>query len=331
MIKISFIIPVFNLHSYLHRCLRSVIGQEIEKEILLIDDASTDDSLSICNQYQKEYPFIKVFENNGKGVSSARNLGLRYAEGEYICFLDGDDFYLGNHIKDFYMICHKENLDVFRGKYCIYNEENYRFDHTNLKKNSSYYNTTISSYLFLKYSIKENDNEVVPWLGLFRRQFLFEHNIFFPEGISYEEDHLFFLKVLLTDCRIMQSNVEFYAYTNRLGSASKTPSLKNALDVINVVKQELNLIYNLSFEYLSVCEDAKKYTSASFYQLTSIYGRVNRQNRKIIKEHANDKSIKRMCIKYAANKHQKLKIIMFFYFSWIVDLVYFIKRRCNVI
>lgn len=74
---------------------------------------------------------------------------------------------------------------------------------------------------------------MVPWLGFFKREYLTKHNLLFPEGIAYEEDQLFFLEALICDqkCRIYQSDLEFYAYRKRDGSATKTPTLKQVQDV----------------------------------------------------------------------------------------------------
>ena len=90
---ISVIIPVFNVSGYLARCVESVCNQTYKDiEIILVDDGSTDNSLDICNQMQKKYSTIRVFHKENGGLSSARNMGLDNARGEYICFIDSDDW-----------------------------------------------------------------------------------------------------------------------------------------------------------------------------------------------------------------------------------------------
>lgn len=93
MIKISIIIPVYNVEKYLATCLDSVINQTYKNlEILLIDDGSTDSSGLICEQYSKKDTRIKTIHKKNGGLSDARNVGISYASGDYISFIDSDDF-----------------------------------------------------------------------------------------------------------------------------------------------------------------------------------------------------------------------------------------------
>ena len=159
--------------------------------------------------------------------------------------------------------------------------------------------------------------------------FLLKNNILFPRNISYEEDHLFFLKVLLSEeCKIYQTNVEFYAYRKRKGSATKTPTLKQIEDIIYIVNEERMLVDSLLLEkkYITF---AKKYICSSFYQLTSIYGRLPDKDKAIV-----DKislfDIEKECIKYPCDFHQKIKIILFTYARWFVKLIYDRRMKGNV-
>lgn len=114
--KLSIIIPVYNVEKYLDQCLQSIITNrvEIDYEIILIDDGSTDRSGIICDKYQKRYEQIKVFHNRNMGLSSARNYGLRKATGEWISFIDSDDI-----VSPYYLSCisklllHDKFIDVF--------------------------------------------------------------------------------------------------------------------------------------------------------------------------------------------------------------------------
>ena len=90
---ISLIIPIYNVREYIEQCLDSVIAQDYENfEILLVDDGSTDGSEAVCDSYADKDPRIKVFHTENKGLSCARNIALDAAQGEYISFLDGDDW-----------------------------------------------------------------------------------------------------------------------------------------------------------------------------------------------------------------------------------------------
>ena len=98
--KLSLIIPVYNVEKYLEECLDSVIMQIIvDMEIILIDDGSKDNSGKICDKYAEKYNFIKVVHKKNEGVSVARNTGIKMAQGNYIFFLDSDDMLAPNILK----------------------------------------------------------------------------------------------------------------------------------------------------------------------------------------------------------------------------------------
>lgn len=329
--KLSFVIPAYNVEKYLSKCLDSILKQELlekEYEIILIDDGSTDGTLDICMQYKKRYNNIKVFQEKNGGVSRARNIGLAAAEGDYVCFLDGDDFYSQKFAGKFLEMCYMYNLDILRGWYGIFDEETKEYsDHS--FPNISYANQAISGREFLVKSIQEHVVEVVPWLGFFRREYLYQNKINFPEGISYEEDHVFFLKTLLVspDCKAFQSDIDFYAYRKRAGSATKTPSLKQAKDVMAVVELEKHLVEEMELEAY-IRKAALRYISASFYQLTSIYGRLTKKDAtecaKLVPFY-----MKWQCLHYSYDRHQQIKICLFTFARCLVDLVYRLKKIKN--
>ena len=98
-LKLSVVIPVYNVEKYLSECLNSVLSQDMSGvEIILIDDGATDNSGAICNAYVKEYDCIKCIHQSNKGLSAARNAGIAEAKGEYILLLDSDDLLKDNSI-----------------------------------------------------------------------------------------------------------------------------------------------------------------------------------------------------------------------------------------
>ena len=321
---VSFILPVYNVENYLHPCLDSILNQSLtDYEILLVNDGSTDDSLSICREYEANYDFIRVLDQPNRGVSAARNYGLREARGKYICFMDADDFYKEDFAKDFYEICEREQLDIIRGFYRYYDEETQTFRDEPEKK-LSYYNQVLSGGEFLELSIREHANEVVPVGGFFRREHLLKNDIRFPEGIIFEEDQIFFLEALLkSPTRVMQTPVEFYVYRKRAGSATTTPTLKKAQDVGFIVEQELALASRVTDA--AVKKAAKCYAGSSFFQLTCIYGRVPKVQRKEIRKICDFKT-KLSCVLHAADKYQQMKIGLFTFAPWAVDLIYDLRK-----
>lgn len=111
---VSIIIPVFNSEPYLHRCLDSVIEQRFEEmvEILLVDDGSTDGSAAICDEYARNYALISVFHTGNRGASLARRWGLERARGEYVTFVDSDDFISRNYLSSLYDLEKRFNLGI---------------------------------------------------------------------------------------------------------------------------------------------------------------------------------------------------------------------------
>lgn len=327
-INISFIIPVYNVENYLKRCIDSILMQrDITKEIILINDGSKDDSLKICTEYANKYEFIKVIDKKNEGVSIARNVGIDISKGEYICFMDGDDYYCENFAKKFYDECINNDLDIIRGQYKIFDEDNNKI--LDNYKTISYMNKVLSGSDFLYLSIKNNSNEVVPWLGFFKRKYLLQNNLYFPEKIGYEEDQLFFLKALLKEKnKIMQINEYFYIYTKRMGSCTAHPKISNIEDACFITGEEIRFINSLNLKS-KIKNAAYIYASWSFFQVTTLYGKLNKNERKSIYEKI-PKSLMNHAIKYPTNKKNKNKVRLLKYFP-IIYIVIFktIRKRYN--
>lgn len=324
-ITVSFVLPVYNVEPYLPQCLESIFAQSLENyEIILVNDGSTDGSLTLCREYESKHENVRVLDQPNSGVSVTRNNGIAVARGKYICFLDADDFYIEDFAAFFYDICEKERLDIIRGLYLIYDEEGGRFQNQTPKL-LSYCYRIISGEEFLIRSMDEKANEVVPWLGFFRREFLLENNLCFPKGIAFEEDQIFFLEALIKQpCRIMQTDCMFYAYRKRGGSATTTPSLKKAEDVRTIVSMELALANTMQNRRLR--NAAKCYAGSSFFQMTCIYGRVPKKQRKIVRKLC-DFKMKLSGTMYAANRYQEIKNGLFTFVPWVLDLFYYFKLR----
>ena len=123
----SFVVPIYNMEKYLSQCLDSILINVKEMksgvEVILVNDGSTDKSLNICNAYAQKYECIQVINKDNGGISSARNVGLQKASGDYICFIDSDDYYKANFAKTFLDLCYKNDLDIIRGWYSVYDED----------------------------------------------------------------------------------------------------------------------------------------------------------------------------------------------------------------
>ena len=113
MYKISVIIPVFNSSLYLDHCLSTVVNQTLKDiEIILIDDGSTDDSLNVIKNYAKKYNNIKYTSKENEGQAIARNIGIQMSSGEFITFIDSDDYIELNMLEKLYNIAKPDNSDI---------------------------------------------------------------------------------------------------------------------------------------------------------------------------------------------------------------------------
>lgn len=111
--KVTVVVPVYNVEKYIGKCIESIIKQNYKNiEIILVDDGSKDSSGKICDQYAAKDTRIKVIHKENNGVSSARNYGIDNATGEYICFVDGDDYVMNDYIEYMLELIKKENADI---------------------------------------------------------------------------------------------------------------------------------------------------------------------------------------------------------------------------
>lgn len=239
--KISVIIPVYNVEKYLNRCLDSVIKQSYQNlEIILVDDGSTDNSSKICDEYaQKDKRIVVLHKENG-GLSDARNKGLDICTGNYISFIDSDDW-LENGFYE-YVYQNLENNDLLIFNYYLSNDKKkklikYRDIDLNLKKEeciSELIKANIQSYAWNK----------VYKINLFA-------NIRFPKGKNYEDQAI--MHLIIDKCqKIKYCNKAFYNYYQNPKSITHTINYKNYKDFfyVNILRgRYLRKYYPHIYEY----------------------------------------------------------------------------------
>lgn len=228
-IKISVIIPVYNCEEYIGTTLKSVINQNFKDyEIIVIDDGSTDNSLEIIKSSLKGCGVkYKIIHQRNAGVSVARNQGILASEGEFLVFVDGDDYILENHLSELYVDGYDFTLIQFAKKHDdqLSNYNHFDFD-------------TISTDEFIK---KELNMEILfNFFQLaYRADIIKENNIFFTPGVVYGEDIEFALKALIYGDRIHVSNEITYYYIQRYDSAIRTTEYKR-FDIVEIFENLSN-------------------------------------------------------------------------------------------
>ncbi|MEF2919200.1 MAG: glycosyltransferase [Acutalibacteraceae bacterium] len=225
---ISIIIPIYNVGEYLYRCLSSVACQTFkEYEVIMINDGSTDDSPKIAEGFAKNFPNFKLVHNTDKGVSSARNLGISLATGEYIAFVDSDDYIDPNYLLRLYRAAYKNNADVVHCNYIMYNIESgflysvrFRKPRKGVLSNKKMVRKTVTDFTMRSYL----------WNKLWRKSLFTDHNISFPK--MKFEDIATVSKLLYYANKGVVLNKYLYYYTVRDGSIVQTVSLKNISDYL---------------------------------------------------------------------------------------------------
>lgn len=201
-VKLSIIVPIYNVEKYLSDCLESILKQNFDgMEIICVNDGSTDKSESILEEYKKKYSIVKSFNKENGGQSSARNLGLKKSKGKYVVFLDGDDIWINKNVASYIVTSmEKENLDML-----VFGIEPF-FENENLKKRFStskgYYHVQKSygffehGYEMLKALREGHDYLSSVCVRATRRDVLIGSRLKFYEGIVHEDDLFTFLLLM---------------------------------------------------------------------------------------------------------------------------------------
>ena len=188
--KISVIVPVYNVEQYLPRCIDSILTQTFtDFEVLLIDDGSTDSSGKICDEYAEKDERIRVFHKENGGVSSARNLGLDNAIGEWICFSDSDDTMRNNYLQVMLSIEEKTNVDMI---VCSILRKKYS-DRILTLQDFVYEKTQFGNLLC---NLRKVGLLGVPWNKLFKAEIIKNNNLQFDINLDSYEDEIFNLQYL---------------------------------------------------------------------------------------------------------------------------------------
>ncbi|MWP62865.1 glycosyltransferase family 2 protein [Gilliamella sp. Pas-s25] len=212
--SVSVIIPCYNVRDYITDCLDSLINQYcLPKEIICIDDGSTDDTLLILQKYASKWDYIKIIEQTNQGVSTARNQGFEIAKGDYILFIDSDDILNINLLYQFDLFLKRSpNLDLFYFDYSIFKQCEKSPKQNEIKA----FETEIfkSGTDLLTYLLERKNYSGVVWRFIFKRQLLTEKFI-----QKNHEDHLISLSII-SKAKLSHYFKNRTAYFHRIRSTS---------------------------------------------------------------------------------------------------------------
>ncbi len=219
MPKVSVIIPVYNVEKYLQQCLDSIINQTLaDIEIICINDGSTDSSLAILEEYAKKDARIKVINSENKGSSAARNIGMEAAKGDYIGFIDSDDWIDSNFYETLYNAAISKNADIARTFY--------DYNYLDRVEEEKYFNDIVRAAVEKNRDLKINEHNVVIWNAIYKSELLKLNNIRFPEDLSCVVDVSFTAKATFLSKKTVPVTGTVYHYRLEVANSLSLMSLR---------------------------------------------------------------------------------------------------------
>ena len=240
IMKFSVILPVYKVENFLRPCVDSILNQTYKDfEIILVDDGSPDLCPRICDEYASKDSRVKVIHKTNGGQADARNVGLEAALGDYICYIDSDDYLADKNVLQLLAEKTKGNPDIVHYKFKEWFEsdghiEDCRFDYKvptegrsvadiycDLIEKDAYYNSA--------------------WSKIIRRNLLTDNNIRFEKGIVGEDNEWYYHVVMVAKSLVLVDE-PLYVYRRRRGSTTTTAARKNLLDQLHVLEKWENLL-----------------------------------------------------------------------------------------
>lgn len=287
--KVSFILPVYKVEAYLRQCVESLTCQTYRDiEIILVDDGSPDGSPALCDQLATEDERIRVVHKPNGGLSDARNAGLRIATGDYVVFVDSDDFWVGNVSLQRIVDLAKANADCeFVGYNC-----NYYYPasgkYTKWVEYSADILTPVTGDKAMQLLVASGTFPMSACLKLMKRSVLVDNNITFKKG-QIAEDIPWFINLLDKTCKCMFVNDYIYAYrqnvTDSISSSGGERSFNSLLEIVKTELEKIDdrsfsedtknslrsfLAYELSILIMGVCQLPQKRQSSVRKELKSL-------------------------------------------------------------
>lgn len=349
MYKVSVIVTVYNIQDYLRQCIESILNQTYRNfELILVDDGSIDDSSSICDEYSKTDERVIVIHSTNKGVSNARNVGLQIATGDWIFFVDGDDWVALDALENLISKAqHGKEKDLIVGTCIKAYKDHEELDTSDDVKEALFnadsrmedllsaciLNISSSPKMFPN-DMKSGPQLTYPVLKLYRKDVIDNNKIQFDTSMSIGEDKLFNLNYI-SSCKheIAFINKRVYYYRMRAGSASN--DMQNRLQKIILYDTKIrDFLHDKSVLLPYKCLD---YSIAQMYwkllkgisENTSSANSVSRSEKKILYKNKNiHKCIRRVKLSDISRKKAKLIIILLkMHMDSLVYLLFYLKQK----
>lgn len=250
--KVSVIVPVYNTELYLRECLESLLNQKyLNYEIILVNDGSTDNSLKILESYEKKYTNIRVISQSNSGLGMARNNAIKIAKGEYITFVDSDDWVSPDYLSE---LCENitDKSDIVVSKLLYFYNDN------QIIKEKEFHLNYLDRMRAIKEILLDDTLKNYACGKLFKKTLFLENNIYFPIGMYYE-DMATLIQLVGHANHIRLINSYNYYYRQSPDGISRKPSKKNiqdkliALEMIKLYLIECDIFEKFINEYRDLC------------------------------------------------------------------------------
>lgn len=304
--KLSYIVPVYKVEKYLNECIDSILAQTMDDyEIILVNDGSPDNCPAMCVGYEVRYPDrIRVVHKKNGGLASARNAGLRVAKGDYIFFVDSDDYIKEDRVKELYEAAVRFDADVLQTSYHVLNEEN---------GEESIVRTSFETDRLLTHSDMERELCYVSskmrityvWRNLYKRKFLKDNKITFEDDLLMVEDGPFNMEAYSKAERFVAVDIPTLCYRLRKGSLQRQRYVPD---------YDKWIYWNWSLKirhYAENCteskefyEDIGEYTIKSIFPmlLTNVYHNKPDESYKVLKRLGQSEMMRRSFADYDINR-----------------------------
>lgn len=275
---ISIIVPVYNVSEYLPECMKSIAAQKYDNiEVILVDDGSTDGSGILCDQYEKEYKYVKVVHQKNAGLSSARNTGIRIARGDFITFVDSDDMIASDFLIEAMKLANLYNADLiaFAFERC---ETHTKWTSEYIQECDKKINIYDNPIVKMKDFLIESDIGTMAWAKVYRKE-LFD-SVVYPVG-KYHEDVFTTYKVVdKANCIVTTSQIG-YRYRKNPNSITTSTFSEKRLDCVQGKKEQLGFIIA---KYPMLQKEAETGVIYACNQCLMLMAKANYKNKDILKE-----------------------------------------------
>lgn len=293
--KFSIILPIYNVEKYLRPCIESILTQSFtDYEIILVDDGSKDSSPQICDEYAAFDNRVKVIHKSNGGQADARNVGLDTASGDYICYVDSDDYLIDSTVLQLLAEKVKGNPDIVHYKFKEWFESDGHV--ADCKFN---YNVLTEGRSVAEIYCDLIDNDAYynsAWSKIIRRNLLIDNNIRFEKGIVGEDNEWYYHVVMVAKSLVLVDK-PLYVYRRRKGSTTTTTTRKNLIDQLYVLEKWEKILKKLPNDERArvvLGSLAKQYCSALI-----IYAKVQNAkdllpkllNKRYLLQHSNNRRV----------------------------------------